>query len=238
MPEKLGPDPIGGLQRLRVFANLTAIELHSLAPLLQQQYCRRGEFVFHMGENAQRLYVLEKGAIKISRMSPTGDERFLQLHKPGDMFGWLYMCRLEHWTVAAQALSNSTVRTIARQAFMRCMQAIPALSLNFIDNLIEQLRRMLVRVEALEHPEPGPRLMTILVDLAEQIGECAGDSYTLPGFPTQGDLARMVGLNRSTVNLLINEYRRKGILGGQRGVLVVHRAPTRALLRRAGLIVG
>lgn len=190
-----------------------------------------------MGEEASCFYIVEKGVVKVSRMLPTGDERVIQLHKPGDTFGWFYMNRWGRWTVGAQALTSATVRTIRREAFTRWMQSIPALSMNFIDNLIEQLRRMLVRVEALEHPEPGPRLLAILADLAEHLGEPASDSYTLPGFPTQGDLARMAGLNRSTVNLLINGYRREGILGGRRGVLVVYGAPTRAILMKAGLAV-
>ena len=190
-----------------------------------------------MGEEASRLYVVEQGIIKVSRTLPTGDERLLQLHKSGDTFGWFYINRFTRWTVAAQALTSATVRTIRRDALTPRLRATPAFPMNFVDNLIEQLRRMLVRVEALEHPEPGPRLLAILADLAEYLGEPAGDSYTLPGVPTQGDLARMAGLNRSTVNLLINGYRREGILGGRRGILVVYGAPTRAILMRAGLVV-
>jgi CRP-like cAMP-binding protein len=184
-----------------------------------------------MGEEASHFYLLESGAVKISRISQAGDERMLDLHKPGDVLGWLHVNRRERWTAAAYALSSATVCAIARQTFVRFMQATPALTLNVVDHLIDQHSRLLARLTALAHPEPGPRLLMILLDLAD-----AGDSYTFPGAPTQGDLARMAGLNRSTVNLLIKEYRRRGILGGQRGVLVLHRDPAKALLWKAGLI--
>ena len=46
----------------------------------------------------------------------------------------------------------------------------------------------------------------------------------------------MVGLNRSTVSVLLNYYRRGGILGGQGGMLVIYAVPARALLEQAGLL--
>jgi len=220
-----------GLQRARLFAGLTADELHALAVPLDARHYLRDEFIFHMGEEARHVYLLESGAVKISRISPGGDEYMLDLHKPGDVFGWLHVDRRERRTAAARVLSAAIVCGIERQAFVRSIQGIPTLTLNVIDHLIDRHRRLLTRLQALAHREAGLRVLTVLVDLAED----AGHSYTFPGAPTQGDLARMAGLNRSTVNLLINEYRRGGILGGRRGVLVLHRDPARALLRKAGL---
>jgi CRP-like cAMP-binding protein len=230
------PDPHRWLRKLHLFANLTRDELARLAPLVDVHDYRRGEFVFHMGEEAERLYLLVRGSIRISRTTPAGDERLLELYKPGDVFGWLYVSPSDRWTAAAEALSSTTVLVVGQGVFMRLVQASPTLALNFVNDLIEQHRRMLVRVEALAQHEPGPRLLAILINIAEHSGERVGDSYTLSGGPTQGDLARMAGLNRSTVNLLINRHRRAGILGGQRDVIVVHREPAHAFLKTAGLI--
>jgi CRP-like cAMP-binding protein len=47
----------------------------------------RGEFIFHMGEEADRLYFLDKGTIKISVMSPEGEERILDILRAGNTFG-------------------------------------------------------------------------------------------------------------------------------------------------------
>jgi CRP-like cAMP-binding protein len=55
---------------------------------------------------------------------------------------------------------------------------------------------------------------------------------------TQENLAKMVGLNRSTASRIINDYRRRKILGGQRGMLVIYRSRTRTALKKAGLTLG
>jgi len=103
--------------------------------------------------------------------------------------------------------------------------------------LIEDQRRTLVRLEAVMHMGAGPRLLTFLLDLAERCGNQRGGYLTLaPGRFTQGELAQMVGLNRTTVTVLINEYRRKGVLGGRRNILLIHPARARAFLRKTGLV--
>jgi len=43
-----------------------------------------------------------------------------------------------------------------------------------------------------------------------------------------------VGLDRSTTSLLINRFRRDGVLGGRGRLLEIYQAPVRALLERAG----
>ncbi len=63
-------------------------------------------------------------------------------------------------------------------------------------------------------------------------------NYTLPGELTQENLAKMAGLNRSTASRIINDYRRRKILGGQRGMLVIYRSRTRTALKKAGLTLG
>jgi hypothetical protein len=57
----------------------------------------------------------------------------------------------------------------------------------------------------------------------------------VPPALTQEDVANIAGLNRSTACLLINEYRRQGVLGGAGRCLLVNWVAVDALLRQAGL---
>jgi CRP-like cAMP-binding protein len=202
---------------------------------LDVRYYRPGEFIFDMGEHAGRVYFLERGIIKITIVSPDGRERILDVVNAGDTFGETFLSIGRRRTAAAQSLTASTVRTMALEVFMSLMQTLPNLCLNFIQHLTELQRRTLVRLDAQMQMDRGLRLLTVLLDLAERCGRRTGDAYTLPGELTQGELACMVGLNRSTVSVLLNYYRRIGILGGQGSTLVIHATPTRALVEGAGL---
>ncbi len=236
MPD--GQDGIWNLRELRLFKGLTDLELRELAPLLETRHYHRGQFVFHMGEKADRLYFLNRGTVKISLLSAEGEERILDIFKPGDTFGELFFGKSRRRVATAQAISDATVRTMTEETFKGLMRTRPDLCLNFVRHLVDQQRRTLGRLEALMHVPSGPRLLAILLDLGERCAPLADGRYTLPGKLTQEIPARMAGLNRSTASKIINEYRRNGILGGQRGMLVIHRSRARAALKKAGLTLG
>lgn len=229
-------ESIWNLRNVHLFKNLTPKELRDLAPLLDVHHHRRGDFIFHTGEKADRLYFVDKGSIKISIISRDGEERILDILRAGDTFGELFLSGEKLRAATAQALTDATLWAMVEKRFMDFARLRPDLCLNFIRHLVDQQRRTLARLEAMMHISAGPRLLAILLDLAERCARRQGDCYTLPGGLTQEDVARMAGLHRCTVSVLINEYRRKGILGGEGGTLAIYLTRVRALLAKAGLI--
>ncbi len=233
-----GQDAIWNLRNVQLFKGLAARELRELAPLLQTHDYHRGQFIFHIGEKADRLFFLDRGTVKISLISPEGEERILDVFKRGDTFGELFFGKDKRRVATAQAMTSVTVRTMTEEAFRGLMRTRPDLCLNFVRHLVDHQRRTLARMEALMHVAASPRLLAILLDLGERCAQLSDDRYTLLGTLTQETLARMAGLNRSTVSTIISEYRQKGILGGQRGMLVIYRSRARAALKKAGLTLG
>jgi CRP-like cAMP-binding protein len=227
-------DAIWNIRDLRLFETLTAPQLRKLNPLFQVCHYRRDEVLFQPGDPADLLYFVEKGAITVSLVSPEGDEHVLDIFKPGDAFGELFVSERDQRTATAQALSTVIVRTLTEEAFKRLMQLVPDACHHFVRSLIADQRRTLVRLEAVMHMSAGHRLLTFLLDLAERCGrQTNGYSTLAPGRIAQEELARMVGLNRTTVTLFINRYRRNRVLGGHGNILLIHLARARAFLRKA-----
>ena len=230
-------DLTSALRKVRLFEGLAPQELRVVERLLDIRHYRPGEFIFHMGEQADRLYFLARGIIKVTIVSPDGRERILDIVNEGNMFGEGLLSNDKYRTVAAQSLNAVTVSAMAGETFMSLMRILPNLWLNFARHLMDLQRRTLLRLDAQMQMDRGARLLAVLLDLGERCGQRTGDNCALPAELTQGELARMVGLNRSTVSLLLNFYRRTGILGGQGGIIVVHQTPTRALVKKAGLLL-
>ncbi len=228
---------IWDLGNLHLFKGLTSRELNELESLLDRREYRRGDVIFQMGENADRLHFLGKGTVSISVASPEGEERILEIFKPGDTFGDLFLGQDRRRLGTARAFTDVEVWTMKEEAFRNFTRARPDLCLNFIRQLVDRQRRNLARIEALMHVASGPRLLATLLVLGERCAPLVDDRYTLPGKLTQESLALMTGLHRSTVSNLVNDYRRKKILGGQRGRLVLYVGRTRVALKKAGLVL-
>lgn len=220
-----------------MFEELTPQDLSKLSPLLDIQAFARGQFLFHAGDKADRLYFVQKGMVKVNLLSPQGEERILDMFRPGDTFGELFLTAAKTRMYSAQALSDVVVWTMTEEAFKGFMQSRPDLCLNLVRHLIAHHRRTLARMGALMHAQAGPRLLAMLLDLGERIGLRTDESYTLPARLTQGFLARMTGLHRSTISAIVSDYRRRRILGGRRGRMVIWYRRAVALLREAGIVL-
>lgn len=224
------------LRRFRLFEGLTPDELCEAARLADSRSYRRRTVMFRVGDLADRLFLLERGIIKLTTLSPDGVERVLDVVGEGDVFGELLLGRENRRAVTAETLSAAAVWTLAAEAFGRLLERLPRLCLNFVGHLADIQRRAVSRLIAQMEVDRGVRLLAVLLDLGERCGYRTGDDYILPPELTQGELAHIVGVNRSTVNLLVNRYRRGGLLGGQGSVVVVRSAPAKTLLRDAGIL--
>ena len=244
MPQPLGPvcpnipyyrNAIWNVRGVRLFEMLTPRQVRKLEPLFKVRHYQRGQVLFQTGDAVNLLYLMEKGSAKVSVISAEGDEHILDVFEPGDVFGELFAGHDHQRTATAHALSTVTVRTLTEEDFKRLMQVVPDACHHFVRSLVEDQRRALVRLEAVMHMGAGPRLLTFLLDLAERCGRRTnGYSTLVPDRLTQEELARMVGLHRTTVTLFINRYRRGGILGGRGNILLIHPARAHAFLQKAG----
>ena len=236
IPAAVPEDTPSALRHVRLFEGLAPQDLRQVSHSLDIRHYRPGEFIFHMGEQADRLYFLDQGIVKVTMVSLDGRERILDVISKGNMFGESSLSDEKSRTVAAQSLNVVTVRTMSVEAFTRLMVTRPNFCLNFARHLMDLQRRTQVRLHAQMQVDRGVRLLAVLLDLGERCGQRTDDHCTLPAELTQGELAQMVGLNRSTVSVLLNFYRRIGILGGHGGVIVIHPIPARALIKQAGIL--
>lgn len=230
------PGPDSDLHHMRLLAGLAPQDLGEVARFLNIRHYRPGGFIFDVGERADKIYFLDRGIVKVTIVSPDGRERILDVIDAGDTFGESFLSEERGRTSAAQSLTATVVRTMPAAAFISLMQTLPKLCVAFVRRLSDLQRRALLRLDAQMQADRGVRLLAVLVDLAERCGRRVGEGYLLPVELTQGELGRMVGLNRSSVSVLLNRKRRAGIVGGRGGTIVINPTLAREELRKAGLL--
>lgn len=218
-----------------LFARLTDGERRALAPYLQAQHYRRGAFLFHAGEVADQLFWIHQGIVKVSALTLGGGERLLNIFWPGDFFGMICVSGDQRRLAVAQAIAPTSALATTSAGLGHILRLHPDLAGDLMHDLIDQQRRITLRVEALLSADTGERLLALLLDFGQRYGQPIRDGYRLAADLTQEDIAHLAGLNRSTASLLINRYRRDGVLGGRGRRLEIYSEPAQALLERAGM---
>lgn len=205
--------------------------------LLQRESTSRsygpGEMIFAPAPSPSTVYLLERGLVRIYRLSETGAEATFGYVSPGEVFGELALFGVPTRESFAESVVPSTVRKIPRAVFARLLEKRPAMVLAVTKQIGKRMRRIESRVEHLVFRDAKSRVARILLELSEDFGrpEDGGTRIEIP--LTQGELATLVGSVRQTVNDALRQFDQAGwIRHSGRQIVIVKRDELRRLTQR------
>ena len=181
----------------------------------------RGEPVFSVGDRPEFIYLLESGHVKLVALDERGGERILNIFRPGDVFGEI-LFSVESRPFDAVALDEARVAILPRATFLDFLQSSNRWGLNFIRMVSERLVMAEHDLAALSRTWTRPRLIHLLLKLADNLGESRTDGVLIRVPVTHETLANMIGASRVRVTSTLNQLQREGLLG-KRGRLMVVR---------------
>jgi CRP/FNR family transcriptional regulator, cyclic AMP receptor protein len=189
-----------------------------LATARRRRFGRR-EVVFHEGDPADTIHLVRNGRFAVFSTTSLGDTAMLAVLGSGEFFGELGLVRQEAVrTATVVALEDAETRSIHRTDFARLQREHPAIGNVLIAALAVQVARLSRHlVEALYVPADR-RLLNRLAELGAIYRDGVGPT-TIP--LTQEDLAELAGTSRATVNRVLRDQERLGVIELQRGRTVI-----------------
>jgi CRP-like cAMP-binding protein len=190
--------------------------------------------LFHEGDPGDTVHLLDRGRVAVRITTPLGDVATLRVRGPGEVIGELALLGdgSSRRTATVVALERCETLALHRDQFAELRARHPSVDAFLVNVLAEEVGRLSgLLVEAL-HVPVDTRVLRRLVALAE--------AYRDPEEPgdgpievplTQEDLASLAGTSRATVNRVVGEAEKAGLVELRRGrVIVVDRE---GLVRRA-----
>jgi CRP-like cAMP-binding protein len=172
----------------------------------------RGATVFEPVANPRSVYLLERGLVRIYRLSAKGEEATLGYVRPGEVFGELGAFSDHPRESFAQAVRTSHVLRVPREELRRVFDGNPRIALSVTTQIGNRFKRIESRVESLVFRNLRSRVSHILLELAEDFGR-EDEGRILIDLPlSQQDVATLVGATRQSVNLCLRELREAGLV--------------------------
>ena len=225
-----GPDSrwrpaLNDVWHLRAFdwlRQLGADELGRLQSASTDRTYARGETVFAPETHPHELYLLERGLVRIFRLSSDGGEMTFGYVAPGEVFGELTAFGDFPRESFAVAVHPSHVWTIPAALFRQLLAERPTLVLEVTRQIGQRMKRIESRVETLVFRDVRSRLAGILCELSEDFGVRRRDGIELDIDVNQRELATLVGATRQSVNACLGELEDAGLIvrEGRRLILV------------------
>lgn len=200
------------LRQAPLFSGLDDNAAESLFGSMTSVSIRRGDTLFHEGEDGNQLYVVTEGKIKLGRTSPDGRENLLAILGPGQMFGELSLFDPGPRSATATAVTDVQLRSLGHEALPPVLSEHPDVSRALLHQLAARLRRTNEVVGDLVFSDVPGRVAKALLDLASRFGRRADDGIHVNHDLTQEELAQLVGASRETVNKALADFAARGWL--------------------------
>jgi CRP-like cAMP-binding protein len=172
---------------------------------------KKSQEFFSQGDQADCVFYLQRGRVRISVVSAAGKEATIRLVSASDFFGERAMAAEAGLRVTtATAIAPCTALRIARQEFLRVMREELSFSNLFSSFLLAcSMRSQADLVDQLFN-RAEKRLARALLLMAEQ--SQPGKAETLIPPILQEALASMIGSTRPRVNAFMNRFRKLGFI--------------------------
>ncbi|MDQ7988487.1 MAG: Crp/Fnr family transcriptional regulator [Candidatus Dactylopiibacterium sp.] len=163
MEKHLKPDVRGLLGRLPLFAAVDAAALDRIAESVTEHRLARGEVLFRQNTPCHGFYLVAHGQIKISVIAPNGNEKVLELIPAHMSFGEAVMFLDRPYPVTAEALTDSLVLGVAREAVLPLIEHDQRFARKMLAGLSLRLHSLVKDVEGYALRSSTQRLIGYLL---------------------------------------------------------------------------
>lgn len=219
------------LRQVCILDGLSERELQELSRIAPMRHFEPGQFIYHMGQQADVLYIIGEGEVTISTVTRDGKEIILGLFKGGDVFGELFVPEEDRGKTEAKAHTDVWLCALTERDFFSICKRRPEVAINFIRVLMQRVHGLQEEIEDLAFSTARQRLLKLLNRLCAEYQEQAGAPVCIVKF-SQEELGRMLGLTRERVNAVVNGLKEQGILQSHYGYITADRDRLRTLVQQ------
>ena len=213
------------LKQCLLFQRLTPEQLAPLEARCRSRKFNRGDPIYLPADQADGVLLLTSGRAKIASFTEEGKQAILAFIEPGEVFGELSLLGESEREEYAEAVEKSTVILMPSDVVQDLVDQHPYVSQGVTKLFGLRRRRIERRLKYLLFRSNRERLVSLLLELADQYGEPTDEGVRLKIKLSHQDLASIIGSTRETVTVLLGELQSEGQLTiGRRKIMLTNPA--------------
>lgn len=211
------------LQKVDLFSGVDASILENIANDFRQRRYRKGEIIFHQGDETRHFFVIVDGLVRVYHLTPGGEETTVNIFSHGQLLGEIALVDNEPRSATAQAIGNCTVLEMSSTQAIEYLTNVPGLGLAMCREITKKLRWTTMYAEAIARYDTAGRLLHFLLLFNQQFGQelDPGVRYQINLGLNQSDLASLVGAKRGWINTKLGQWRQRNLLEFNKGQITI-----------------
>ncbi len=187
---------------------------------------KKKDYIYFEEDSANKVYLIEKGKVKIGYYNEDGDEVVKAILSRGELFGETAILGEAKREEFAQSVDNSTsICPVGVDTMHNLMRNNQTFSLKIYKLIGFKLKKLERRLQILLFKDAKTRLVEFLEELCTDYGydcEKTGDKVIHHPY-TQRDIASLIGTSRPTLNILLNELKEENVIEFGRKEIRIHK---------------
>jgi CRP/FNR family transcriptional regulator len=194
------------LHEFALFSGLEPEHLETLTAIAVPKRISKKSVLFREGDEARGFYLLVKGRIKLTKVSPSGKEQILHFVQTGQSFAEAALYMNKAYPATAEALEDTDLFFIPREGLAKAMSSDPALAMNLIAHLARYLQLLTRKVEELSLMDATARLAQHL------LGNMEAASGLVRLGAGKGQTASSLGMAVETFSRTLTKFKDEGLV--------------------------
>ena len=225
------------MRDLALFRKMSDAELDDVLGIAASRRYPAGEIVFTQGEPADKFYLLLHGRLRVTQLTPQGQQVAIRIVNPGDLFGIAKALERTDYPGTATAVADSVSLHWATSSWSGLLDRHPAFAVNAMHTMGARLQEAHARVKEMSTEAVERRVGHAVLRLVQQSGRREDDGIRVDFPISRQDIAEMTGTTLHTVSRILSAWEAAGIVDAGRQKLLV-RDPHRLLLIADGVEPG
>lgn len=195
------------INTMPLFQSLETSQFMLIKQEVKEQKLKPGDHLYRAGDIRDTLFLIQRGSIKIYRLSSEGKEHTISILQAGDFIGEQALFHQQTSNNYAVAIEDTTVCLLQQSDFQTIVAQNPHIALELLSVLSNRLENTQEHVMALTGESARDRLLQYLENQAEKQGT---NLVKLPS--TKKDLSSYLGMSQETFSRTLTKLTRDEIV--------------------------
>jgi len=200
------------LSVLPLFNDLSPDELKQVADGCALRRLARGDMVFHTGDPCNEFHVVVTGQVKLFVLSPSGQEKVVELIAAGQSFAEAIMFTDRPYILSAQSLTDTLLLVVSKRAVLAEIERDHRFALRMLAGLARRMHGLVHDVEAYSLHSGLQRVIGYLLR-DQAIEDCeAGEARTVSLPVSKATIASRLSLTPEYFSRVLHELESNGLI--------------------------
>lgn len=198
--------------KVPIFENLSCDELEEIVKKINHRVYKKNDIVFSEGNQANTLYFVNEGNIKLYKYNKDGKEQILHMLSDGDFFGELDLVKISEYKFNAKAIKDTKICSLKNDEMKTIINKKPEIAIKFLESLGQRLSAIENLAQNLSTNDIDARIAYLLINLMDKHLEVSDGVKSIKLPISREDMANYIGVTRETISRKLRKFEDENLI--------------------------